>query len=130
MLIWACDIIPSFILRQDLTLSENIVLNYLILTKDKAKAIGMSMNFIARSAAQRALANLSTKYKMVSIDNHGQVTILRQFATNTILIPINNRTGRPSKLSQALLSDVPRDTSGDSLNLTETCSSTSTPSAT
>lgn len=90
----------------------------------------MSMNFIARSAAQRALANLSTKYKMVSIDNHGQVTILRQFATNTILIPINNRTGRPSKLSQALLSDVPRDTSGDSLNLTETCSSTSTPSAT
>lgn len=74
----------------------------------------MSMNFIARSAAQRALANLATKYKMVKINDDGQVTILRQFAPNTILIPINNRTGRPSKLSQA--------------NLTETCSSTSTPS--
>ena len=72
----------------------------------------MSMNFIARSAAQRALANLSTKYKMVSIDNHGQVTILRQFAQNTILIPINNRTGRPSKLSQANLTetDIPPQT--------------------
>lgn len=114
MLTWACDIIPTFILRQDLTFSENILLNYLIITEDKAKAIWMSMNFIARSAAQRALANLTTKYKMVSIDEFGKATILRRFQPNTVLIPINNRTGRPSKLSKA--------------NLQDSCSSTSTTS--
>lgn len=115
MLLWACDIIPTFVLRQDLTFSENILLNYLIITEDKAKAIWMSMNFIARSAAQRALANLTTKYKIVDIDEFGKATILRQFQPNTIMIPINNRTWRPSKLSKA--------------NLIDKCWSTSTTSA-
>lgn len=101
MLSWACDIIPLFLLRQDLTFSENIVLNYLIITEDKAKAIGMAMNFIARSAAQRALSTLITKYKIVSIDEFGKVTILKKFKKHTVDIQLNNRTGRPSKLSKA-----------------------------
>lgn len=58
----------------------------------------MSMNFIARSAAQRALTNLIEEHKMVSIDEFGKVKSIRQFVKNTVVIPINNRTGRPTKL--------------------------------
>lgn len=101
MLHWACDILPMFILKSDLTFAENILLNYLLITEDKAKAIWMSMNFVSRSAAQRALQSLTTKYKLVSIDNEGKVTQRIEFKQYTMNIHINNSTWRPKKLAKA-----------------------------
>lgn len=88
-------------MKADLTFAENILLNYLILTEDKAKAIGMAMNFVSRSAVQRALQSLTTKYKLVSILPTGEVTQLVEFKQYTMNIHINNSTGRPKKLAKA-----------------------------
>ena len=52
----------------------------------------MSMNFVSRSAAQRALQSLTTKYKLVSIDNEGKVTQRIEFKQYTMNIHINNST--------------------------------------
>lgn len=97
MIPWATDIIPNFVLRSDLSFAENVVLNYAIITKDKAKTIGSAMNFIARSAAQKAFISLKTKYNIISVDEFGAITVKYTFSPAMQDFKLNNRTGRPAK---------------------------------
>lgn len=91
------DIIPNFVLRQDLSFTENIILNYAIVTKDKAKTIWLSMNFIARSAAQKAFASLKNKYNILTVYHDGSISIKYTFSPNLTEYTLNNRTWRPKK---------------------------------
>ena len=91
------DIIPNFVLRQDLSFTENIILNYAIVTKDKAKTIWLAMNFIARSAAQKAFASLKNKYNILTVYHDGSISIKYTFSQNLTEYTLNNRTWRPKK---------------------------------
>lgn len=97
--LWSTDIIQDFILRGDLTFWENVMLNYLIQTREKAIAISKSMNFMSRSAAQRSLTSLKDKYKIVSISKDGKVTINHEFRPYMHNFEISNTTGRPKKVN-------------------------------
>lgn len=97
--LWSTDIIQDFILRGDLTFGENVVLNYLIQTREKAIAISKSMNFMSRSAAQRSLTSLKDKYNIISISKDWKVTINHEFRPYMHNFEISNTTGRPKKPS-------------------------------
>jgi len=101
MLVGATDIIPNFILRWDLGLAENILLNYLILYKDKWVAMWYAFNFMSRSATQKALSTLTVKYAIISILPDGSVQLNREFKKHIVPIKVNNKVGRPSKLAIA-----------------------------
>ena len=101
MLIGATDIIENFVLRGDLWLPENILLNYMIIYKDKAIAMWHTLNFVSRSAAHKALTNLTKKYKLVHLFEDGSLQINHTFRRYVIPVKINNKTGRPTKLAIA-----------------------------
>lgn len=91
---------PNFVLRSDLTFAENVVLNYALQTKDKALTIGSAMNFIHRSAAQKAFIELSKKYGIISSDDNGVITVHSKFEKNMIPYKLRNRIGRPLKIKE------------------------------
>lgn len=96
----ATDILDNFVIRSDLTLTEIITLNYAIKTKDKAKTISHSMNFIARSAVQKALSSLHKKYKIITIYSDWSIQINFEFNPEMYEYKIHNATWRPPKEKQ------------------------------